>query len=301
MKRTLVFSTFLLAAVAFAQDTRRGGWRTLGEDEQGQAGPPPPPPQAQAQYAPAPGTLTLPAGTYIRVRTNEFLSSDQNKPGDSFSVTLTEPLIAQGFVIARRGQTLGGHIASIEKAGRIKGTSKLALEITDLTLVDGQQVPIRSELFQFSGGTSNGRDAGAIIASSGVGAIIGGAVDGAGAAGIGAAAGAAAATIGVLTTRGRAAVVYPEDTMTFRTLQPIPINTENSQQAFQPVRQLDYEQNARAPRPPVRQARPAYGPPVYGPYYGYPYPYGYPYGYYGYGPTIVFGGRFGGGRYGRRW
>jgi len=213
---------------------------------------------------------------------------------------LTEPLIAQGYVIARRGQTLGGHIAAVEKAGRIKGTSSIGLELTDLTLVDGQQIPIRSELFQFSGGTSYGRDAGAIVATSGLGAIIGGAAQGAGAAGIGAAAGAAAATIGVLTTRGKAAVVYPEDTLTFRTLAPIPINTDNSQQAFQPVRQADYETASVRPRPPVQRRPPApyYGPvygPVYGPAWGYPYPYGY----YGYGPSIAIYGRFGG--RGRRW
>src|ERR1700693_1719131 len=34
---------------------------------------------------PVPQSLTLPAGTVVRVRVNEWLSSDRNVPGDGFS------------------------------------------------------------------------------------------------------------------------------------------------------------------------------------------------------------------------
>ena len=285
MKRTFLFPTLVfLAATAFAQDNSKRGWRNLDDDSTQSASS-----TAPSIQAPAPSGLNLPAGTYVRVRVNEGLSTSQNRAGDSFTVTLNEPLVAQGYVVARRGQTFGGHVAVSEKGGRIKGTSRLGLELTSLTLVDGQQIPIRSELVQFSGGNANGRDAAVVVASSGLGAIIGGAAEGAGAAGIGAAAGAAAATIGVLTTRGPAAVVYPEDTLTFRTLAAIPINTDNAAHAFQAVRQSDYETAAVRTRQPVRTSRAA------GPVWG---GWGYPYPYYGYGPRVGFYGRFGGG--GRR-
>jgi len=91
-------------------------------------------------------------------------------------------------------------------------------------------------------------------------------------------------------------VVIPEDRLTFRTTAPITISTDRAAQAFEPVRQSDYEQQR-----PVLQRRVGspygYGPYV-GPYAYGPYPYGYPY-YYGpgfYGPGIGFYGRFG-----RRW
>jgi hypothetical protein len=292
----------LFGAVLLAQDSaqsNQGGWRKVSDPA------PPPPEQSSEQprsYQAPPSQITLPAGAYITVRVNEALSSDHNRPGDAFTMTLAQPLIAQGFVVARRGQTLGGRVSSVEKAGRIKGTSQMAVELTDLSLVDGQQIPIRSELIQYSGGTSQGRDATAIATTTGVGAAIGAVADGGFGAGVGAAAGAAASVIGVLVTRGRPTVIYPEDTLTFRTLAPIPISTDAAPQAFLPVQQSDYQSTAQT-RGPVRRApapAPYYGGPYFGgPYFGYPYPY---YGPYFYGPRVfIYGGRgFGYGR-GRRW
>lgn len=38
------------------------------------------------------------------------LSSDHNQPGQVFTATLTEPLVANGFVVARHGQTVEGRV-----------------------------------------------------------------------------------------------------------------------------------------------------------------------------------------------
>jgi hypothetical protein len=187
-----------------------------------------------------PSQLTLPAGTWVSVRVDQILSSDRNLPGDVFSVTLAQPLVANGFVVARRGQTMSGRVAEAVKAGRVKGTSRLGLELTDVTLADGQVLPVRTQLVQYSGGTSQGRDATAIGTATGIGAAIGAAANGGVGAGVGAAAGAAASTIGVLLTRGRPTEVYPEEMLTFRTLEPLTIATERSSLAFVPVRQEDY-------------------------------------------------------------
>jgi hypothetical protein len=235
-----------------------------------------------------PSPLTLPAGTWINVRVDQTLSSDRNQPGDAFSVTLAQPLVANGFVVARRGQTMSGSVAEAVKAGRVKGTSRLALELTDVTLADGQVMAVRTQLIKYSGGTSHGRDATAIGTATGVGAAVGAAADGGFGAGVGAAAGAAASTVGVLLTRGRATEVYPEALLTFRTQQPITISTDRAPLAFVPVRQEDYAPEGR-PGPPRLARRPGY-------YGGYPYP-PYPYGpgyYGGVGVVIVRGG-------GRRW
>jgi hypothetical protein len=293
----LVVSGQFLAAEDSGADpqTRSGGWRRFGD-----SAPPPnpaPAPNPPASTGPVPAQLVLPAGTWVAVRVNEPISSDHNHAGDAFSATLIQPLIADGYVVARRGQTVGGRVAEADKGGRVKGTSRLGIELTDLTLVDGQPMPIRTQLTEYSAGTSVGRDATAIGATTGLGAAIGAAANGGVGAGVGAAAGAVAATIGVLTTRGHATVVYPEATLTFRLLEPVTISTERSAQAFQPTRQEDYGQG------PALQHRPAarYAPPP--PYYGYgyydpfwgPYPYYYGPGFYGYfGPRIIIGGRFGG-------
>jgi len=231
-----------------------------------------------------PAQLTLPAGAWISARVDQMLSSDRNQSGDAFSMTLTQPLVANGFVVARRGQTISGRVVDAVKAGRVKGTSRLALELADLTLVDGQQVPVRTQLVQYSGGTSQGRDATAIATATGVGAAAGAAADGGRGAGIGAAAGAAASTIGVLLTGGRATEVYPEAVLAFRTQDPITISTDRSSQAFAPVRQEDYESAPQTRRPQLATRRPGFGAP-------YPYPYGYPPFYGSVGVVIVRGGR----------
>ncbi|MCU1338564.1 MAG: hypothetical protein JWO19_4145 [Bryobacterales bacterium] len=221
-----------------------------------------------------PSQLTLPAGTWISVRVDQTLSSDRNQPGDFFAVTLAQPLVANGFVVARRGQIMSGRVAEAVKAGRVKGTSRLGLELTDLALADGQQVPVRTQLVEYSAGTSNGRDATAIGTATGVGAAVGAAADGGFGAGVGAAAGAAASTIGVLLTRGRPTEVDPEALLTFRTTEPVTISTERSSLAFQPVRQEDYASDTQ-PHQPRLARRPGYG-------YPYPYPpYLYGPGYYG--------------------
>jgi hypothetical protein len=225
--------------------------------------------------------LTIPAGTWISVRNDQRLSSDHNQAGDTFTATLAQPLVANGFVVARRGQILSGRVVEAEKAGKVKGTSHLGLELTDIALVDGQQLPVRTQLIQYSGGTSQGRDASAIGTTTALGAAVGAAADGGFGAGVGAAAGAAASTIGVLLTRGRATEIYPETTLTFRTTEPVTVATN---QAFQPVQQGDYGQ-AAPPRPTLRvRPRPVYA----------PYPYLYGPGFYGPSFGVVIRG-------GRRW
>jgi hypothetical protein len=299
--------TGALTGIGFAQQQNTttdsssgGGWRRFdpaANQAPPEAGPQFPngassnsaPPRASASVPPE---VTIPAGTWITVRVNEPISSKHNHPGDSYSATLSQPLVADGFVIARRGQTLAGRVAESDQGGRVKGLSHLALELTDMTLVDGQQVPVRTELARYEAGPSKGRDAVAIGTTTGVGAAIGAAAAGGVGAAAGAGAGAIASTIGVLTTHGKETVVFPEDRLTFRTTAPITISTSRAEQAFEPVRQSDYEQQR-----PVLQRRVGPGPYPYP--YG-PYAYGYPY-YYGpgfYGPTIGFGYY---GRFGRRW
>ena len=84
------------------------------------------PPAAQAPepaFRHVPATLTLKPGTVITARISQLLSSNKNKPGDSFSAVLEQPVVVDGWVVARRGQTVLGRIAIAPTAGRIKGTS----------------------------------------------------------------------------------------------------------------------------------------------------------------------------------
>jgi hypothetical protein len=282
MKRSNVFRSFrclfLSLIVGFALSEARPclaqegpaedqqdshGWRRVDEPKSDSS---PRPSQPLPPQNP-PSQFELPAGTWLTVRLNEPLSSDHNRPGDVFTATVAQPLVVEGFVIARRGQTIAGQVTEAQKAGRFKGTSRLGVELTEITLVDGQQLPVRTQLIEYTGGTSVGRDATAIATTAGLGAAVGAAAEGGFGAGMGALAGAGASTIGVLLTRGRATVVYPEATLTFRTLAPVPVSTERAKHAFQAVRQDDYENRQlqrRAVVPPSLLP-----PPMYFPGYSY--------------------------------
>jgi hypothetical protein len=344
------FSIGMLAVAGFAlaQDQTPHAWRSVDNsppaaqdqsapDQFSQAGPPPAfsnSPQAGGQ-APYPGPaagpypnptatpppdynipsqLTIRPGTYVTIRTNQWLSSDQNHVGDTFTATLEQPVIVDGIVVAQRGQSVFGRITEAQKAGRVEGTSRLGMQLTSLTLVDGQQEPIQSQMINHSGPTSNGRDAAAIAGTTALGAAIGAGVDWGRGAAIGAGAGAAAGIIGVLLTRGHPTVVYPETVMTFQTTAPAIVATDRSPQAFQYVNTQQDSGPAPAPSPaPPQGARPpaiscyncappppaAYPAPYPAPY-PYPYAYGYPYPFYG-GFSVVVGPRYGyyGGYYGR--
>jgi hypothetical protein len=309
----------LASGLVWAQDQQpqpadpgQGGWRQLAPNEQADA---PPPAFDPAQSAPPrTGLLTVPAGTVLTVRISQPLSSDHNQPGDGFTAVLQQPLVVDGVVVARRGQTVLGTVTEAEKAGRAKGVSHLRVEIAQLTLVDGQQVPVKTNLLDRKGNTSVGRDAAAIGVTSGVGAAVGAGVAGGLGAGVGAAAGGVLGVAGVLLTRGQPTIIYPETLLTFRIANPIAISTERSEQAFQPVTPQDYQgSNQLRPRPPSMYAGPGGPgypppPPYYSPYYagGYPYYYGSPFfGYgYGFGPGFYFYSRprvfIGGGRFYRR-
>ncbi len=305
MKPTVLF--LALCAVLMAQDApqpapQQGGWRKFEDNPPAsQAAPNRGPyqngPYQQGPYQPgpyaappaAPAQIILPPGSFVTLRVNQPLSSDHSQQGDAFTATLTQPLVAQGFVVARRGETIGGRVVEAKKAGMVKGTSELKVELTDLTLADGTHVPLKSEFVQFSGGTSVGRDAAAIGTTTGLGAAIGAAAAGGFGAGMGAIAGAGASAIGVLVTRGHQTLILPEDTLTFKTTEAVTVDTTKAPLAFLPVHQQDYN-----PAPSL-QRRPAYAaapPPVYRPYPPYPYYYPYYGPYYGGGLVIVGGGHF---------
>ena len=321
--KKLIFASILTVSLGgslpvFAQDPNppapapSGGWRRFEpsnpadvpppapdyQEPQTQSQAPPPPGRYQTQPPPAasyPSRVTIPAGTWITVRVDQPLSSDKNHEGDYFRATIVQPVVINGLVVAPRGQSATGVVTEAKKAGRVEGTSRLGLELTELGLVDGRQLPVKTTLMERRGNTSYGRDAAAIGVTTATGAAIGAAVNGGVGAGVGAAAGVVASTIGVLLTRGRPTIVYPESVLSFRLANPI---TVDGTEAFRPVSQQDYG---------MTQQRPGYGAPRpgYGPAYGaYPAPYPYYPFYGGFGPYSGFfwspGFNFYYGR-GRRW
>lgn len=175
----------------------------------------PPDPPAPAP-PPPPVQVTLRAGTLLSARTVEGLSSERNQVGDTFTATLEQPLSVDGWVIAERGARLEGKLVQSQRAGRVKGLSNLAIELTQLVTSDGQRIPIETETFEKRGESSTGQDAAKVGAVAAIGAAIGAIAGGGKGAGIGAAAGGAAGAGDVMLTRGKPAVLPAETHINFR-------------------------------------------------------------------------------------
>jgi hypothetical protein len=289
--------------------------------------PPGPPPATPPPNFGVPAHLTIPAGKFINVRVDQPLSTDRNHQGDFFSATLIDPIVVDGFVVVQRGQHVAGQVTEADKGGRVSGVARLGLQLTELTTVDGQQLPIHTQFISRNAPSTVGRDAGVIAGSTAVGAAVGAAAAWGRGAAIGAGAGAVLGIAGVLLSRGAPAVVVPETPLTFRVEQAVDVNTERSPQSFQPVNPNDYQSQPQlrtGPYGPAPAPGGAYGYPYASPYgspygsaygypapyaYAYPYPYAaYPYPYYPYywGPGLgvfiggpYYRGGFYGGFYGR--
>ena len=184
--------------------------------------PPPPPETRNVTPDPPkpeprqPKTVTVPAGTLLTVRIDERLSTETNHSGDSFRATLDQPLVVDGFVIAERGSRVEGRIVEADAGGRVRGLSRMSLELVRLNTADGQRVRLQTESFARQAERTRSKDAAKVGAAAGIGAAIGAIAGGGKGAAIGAAVGGATGAGGVMATRGEAAEVAPETRLSFR-------------------------------------------------------------------------------------
>jgi hypothetical protein len=180
----------------------------------------------RAQEERTPETVTIPAGTVIKARLNQSLSSEVNESGDSFSATLEEPIIVNGFVIAEKGARLDGRVVDAVRAGRVKGLARLSIRLVTLHTSDRQRVSIFTEEHVREGKKSVAKDTTRVALTTGIGAAMGAIFGGGAGAAIGAASGAGAGVGGVLLSRGQSAELAVESRIAFRLRDDVTI-TEN--------------------------------------------------------------------------
>ncbi len=185
--------------------------------------PPPPASDPPKPEPPQPHSVTLTAGTPLSVRIGETLTTQRNKPGDTFVATLDQPLVIDGFVIAERGSRCEGRVVESDPGGRVRGVAHLGVELTSLHTSDGQRIKISTAAFGKDADTSRRQDAEKVGGGAALGAIIGAIAGGGRGAGIGTAAGGAAGAGDVMMTRGKPAELKVETRVSFRVQQPVTI------------------------------------------------------------------------------
>jgi hypothetical protein len=170
--------------------------------------------------------VTVPAGTRILIRMVDSVDSSQQKAGYRFTASLETNLQAEDVVVAPRGTTVYGHLASASSAGRMKGSSQLTLELTDI-VINGTAYPLLTSTYEVEGKGEGSKTARKIIGGVGLGALIGGLAGGGRGAGIGALAGGAAGTAIASSKKGEQLSIPSESLLEFRLAQPVALPVEN--------------------------------------------------------------------------
>jgi hypothetical protein len=185
--------------------------------------PPPPENKVEPPPPPNPHTVTIPAGTTFSVRVGETLSTQRSRAGDTFSATLDQPLIIDGFVLAERGARAQGRVVESDPAGRVRGLAQLSIELTQIHTSDGQNIRVNTGAFHKQADSTKKKDAAKVGIGAALGAAIGAIAGGGKGAAIGAGAGGAAGAGDVLLTRGQAAEIPVETRLSFRLSEPVTI------------------------------------------------------------------------------
>lgn len=170
---------------------------------------------AAAQYK-----VTVPAGTRILIRTADSIDSSKQKAGYRFTASLETNLQADNVVIARRGTPVYGVLATASSAGKMKGSSELGLELTDI-VINGTSYPLMTSTYEIEGKGEGSNTAKKVIGGAGLGALIGGLAGGGKGAGIGVLAGAGAGTAISATKKGQQLSIPSESLLEFRLEQPV--------------------------------------------------------------------------------
>lgn len=148
---------------------------------------------AQTRRTRRPPAAVVPAGTQLRVRLNDTLSSKESRAGDRFTATVVNPSRYEEA-------TVNGHIRSIRKSGRVKGRTTMTLAFDSIRLTNGRSGVMRGEVLRLydsdsaknvdeEGRVQSGGRGKQTLKRSGIGAVAGAVIGGIAGGGKGAAIG----------------------------------------------------------------------------------------------------------------
>jgi hypothetical protein len=154
------------------------------------------------------------------IRTIDSIDTTKQKAGYRFTASLETNLQVDNAVVAPRGSTVYGRLASASSAGRMSGSSELTLELTDL-VINGTAYPLLTSEYSVRGSGEGSKTAKKVVGGAGLGALIGGLAGGGKGAGIGVLAGAAGGTALAASKKGQQLSIPSETLLEFRLAQPV--------------------------------------------------------------------------------
>ncbi len=92
--------------------------------------------------ATAPGAYTVPARTEVRAQLLSGMQTQFNRVNDPVEAQVLQPVYVHGRIVLPVGTLFDGRITTVRQAGTLHRPGELALRFDQLTLPDGQQLPI---------------------------------------------------------------------------------------------------------------------------------------------------------------
>jgi len=157
---------------------------------------------APAPAAPRGRDVVVPAGTALPLELLSAISSETAQVETPVRARLRQAVVVDDYTVLPAGTVFHGNVTDVDRAGRVRGRSRLAFRFTEAEL-DGGREQVRTNAVSYEGEATKGEDATKVGAGAVGGAIIGGLLGGGDGAAKGAAVGGAAGTGVVLATRGR--------------------------------------------------------------------------------------------------
>lgn len=173
----------------------------------------------------APRTVTLPAGTRLRVRLDTSHASNTSRVEDAVRGRLAAPVVVNGRTVLESNSEVSGHVVSARPSGKVKGRGYLAVRFSELR-DDSASYDIRTNTWAREAPGTKKKDAAVIGVPAGVGAVVGGIAGGKKGAVIGTGVGAAAGTGVVLSTTGKDVSLPRGATLIVRLSTPLTVRVE---------------------------------------------------------------------------
>jgi hypothetical protein len=157
----------------------------------------------------AQGSVIIPQGTLLTVRTIDFIDVDTTQAGTKFRGSLDDPIMLGGDVMVPRGADVTMVASKVQQGGKFKGSDLIELKVTSV-VVHGKHYQVVTSAIETKTGGEGKKTTGKILGGAGLGAIIGGIAGGGKGAGIGALVGGAGGTI--LSATGQPHLKIPSET-----------------------------------------------------------------------------------------
>ncbi|MDQ3800378.1 MAG: hypothetical protein M3384_13080 [Acidobacteriota bacterium] len=171
---------------------------------------------------------TLQAGTTIQVRMDNEINSRVSSVNDTFTVTVSKPVIVRETEILPVGTIIEGRITNVKPASMGGANGSFEVRFETLRLINGEKRPIEAFLTNPERPKSSAtRNIISVVGGTALGALIGTATNKENGALIGAGIGAGAGTGAVLMRKGKEARIRTDEEIEIRLKKDVTLPVED--------------------------------------------------------------------------